>query len=260
MLCGLCVKFCTFPYHENHPAPSTFCSIVRHGMGTTQHPQRNRGKGKRTRRVGPQARPGIAILENLRLKRNLCRPPEIGLPVLKDSGITYTHSAYVFNYNETGGAAQLGGPHHQSRDCGRHHYPYERFSGGYLGENRYRHQKRLLAERLRPRALGSSADFKWSLKALSESYTAQQHDPAAARPQPRTALGRLGRPTARIRGAIQTPAVRGLPPGLRVRAWTASVPTAWPFPSVFLRWRWTIPRSRTRRGFCVTQRVLSNTP
>eukprot|EP01034_Spumella_vulgaris_P016580 gene16580-21171_t len=42
----------------------------------------------------------LQTLETLRLKRNIYDLKQMGLPVLKDSGNTYSHSAYVFNYNE----------------------------------------------------------------------------------------------------------------------------------------------------------------
>lgn len=112
----------------------------------------------------------LQSLENLRLKRNSYDLREIGLPVLKDSGTTYTHSAYVFNYNEPA----------EQPNWVAHIISPEIADGIITRTNDFRVDT-LVKTGTATKSdywqsgydrghLAPSADFKWSLKALSESY------------------------------------------------------------------------------------------
>lgn len=112
----------------------------------------------------------LQALENLRLKRNIYDLKEIGLPVLKDSGTTYSHSAYVFNYNEPAEqpnwVAHIISPEIADGIITRtNDFRMDTLvKTGTAGKNDY-WQSGYDRGHLAP-----SADFKWSLKALSESY------------------------------------------------------------------------------------------
>jgi endonuclease G len=109
-------------------------------------------------------------LEALRLKRNIYDLKDIGLPLMKDSGTTYFRSAYVFNYNE---------PAEQSNWVA--HIISPEITGGIITRTNDFRTDSLVKTGTATKAdywklgydrghLAPSADFKWSLKALSESY------------------------------------------------------------------------------------------
>lgn len=112
----------------------------------------------------------LQTLENLRLERNLYDLKEIGLPLLNDSGTTYSHSAYIFNYNEPAEqpnwVAHIISPEIADGIITRtNDFRVDTLvKTGTAGKNDY-WQSGYDRGHLAP-----SADFKWSLKALSESY------------------------------------------------------------------------------------------
>lgn len=112
----------------------------------------------------------LNTLETLRLKRNINDLKQIGLPIMKDSGTTYFHSAYAFNYNE---------PAEQSNWVA--HIISPEITGGIITRTNDFRADSLVKTGTATKAdywnlgydrghLAPSADFKWSLKALSESY------------------------------------------------------------------------------------------
>lgn len=112
----------------------------------------------------------VAQLEALKLQRNLDDLRRIGLPVLSDSGITYTHSAFIFNYNEMA----------EQANWVAHIISPEIVDGIITRTNNFREDS-LVSTGTANLAdywmlgydrghLAPSADFRWSLKALSESY------------------------------------------------------------------------------------------
>lgn len=112
----------------------------------------------------------LSTLETLRLKRNMYDLKEVGMPIMKDSGITYFHSAYAFNYNE---------PAEQSNWVA--HIISPEITGGIITRTNDFRTDPLVKTGTATKAdywnlgydrghLAPSADFKWSLLALSESY------------------------------------------------------------------------------------------
>jgi len=109
-------------------------------------------------------------LETARLKRNIYDLKYIGLPLMKDSGTTYSHSAYIFNYNEPA----------EQANWVAHIISPEITEGIITRTNDFRTDS-MVKTGTATKAdywqlgydrghLAPSADFKWSLKALSESY------------------------------------------------------------------------------------------
>ncbi|MCG9912341.1 MAG: DNA/RNA non-specific endonuclease [Flavobacteriales bacterium] len=112
----------------------------------------------------------LADLEVLKLKRNLADLQRIGLPVMKDSGTTYSHSAFIFNYNESA----------EQANWVAHIISPEITSGIITRTNDFRVDSLVKTGSADLNDywmlgydrghLAPSADFRWSLKALSESY------------------------------------------------------------------------------------------
>lgn len=154
----------------------------------------------------------LAELENLRLQRNLCELRETGLPFLADSGTTYFHSGYAFNYNEPAEQANwvahiispeiVGGTVTRSNDF----RPDPLVKTGSAGKADYS-QSGYDRGHLAP-----SADFNWSAKALSESFfysnMAPQHPQlnrerwAALEEQLREYVRQYGRPLHVVTGPV----------------------------------------------------------
>lgn len=112
----------------------------------------------------------LATIEELRLKRNMFELKQYGLPLMKDSGSTYFHSAYALNYNEAA----------EQPNWVAHIISPEITNGVITRTNDFRidplvktgtANKNDYWESGYDRGhLAPSADFKWSQKALSESY------------------------------------------------------------------------------------------
>lgn len=112
----------------------------------------------------------LETIESLKLKRNIFDLMYIGLPILTDSGITYQHSAYIFNYNEQAEQANWVA-----------HIISPEITGGIITRTNDFREDPLVKTRTAGKKdywesgydrghLAASADFRWSLKALSESY------------------------------------------------------------------------------------------
>jgi len=112
----------------------------------------------------------LQSLEKLRLKRNIADLNRVGLPVMKDSGATYPHSAYIFNYNERA----------EQPNWVSHVISTEIKDGIITRTNDFRTDS-LVKTGSATKAdywksgydrghLAPSADFKWSQRALSESF------------------------------------------------------------------------------------------
>ena len=112
----------------------------------------------------------LQSLENLRLQRNRSDMAELGMPVYTDSGTSYFHSAYAFNYNEAAEQANWVA-----------HIISPEIAGGIITRTNDFRTDSLVKTGTAGKAdywesgydrghLAPSADFKWSLKALSESY------------------------------------------------------------------------------------------
>ncbi len=119
-------------------------------------------------------------LEELKLKRNISDLVKWGLPVLSDSGKTYFRSAFVFNYNE---------PAEQANWVA--HIISPEISGGIITRtNNFRVDSGVVTGSADINDywmlgydrghLAPSADFRWSLKALSESYLYSNMSPQKA--------------------------------------------------------------------------------
>lgn len=112
----------------------------------------------------------LNTLEELRLKRNMYELKEFGLPLMKDSGVTYFHSAYALNYNESAEQANWVA-----------HIISPEITGGIITRTNDFRIDPLVKTGSATKDdywqlgydrghLAPSADFKWSQKALSESY------------------------------------------------------------------------------------------
>lgn len=119
-------------------------------------------------------------LEELKLRRNISDLVKWGLPVLADSGKTYFRSAFVFNYNESAEqanwVAHIISPEISSGIITRTNN-FRVDSGVVTGSADINDYWMLGYDRGH---LAPSADFRWSLRALSESYLYSNMSPQKA--------------------------------------------------------------------------------